>query len=137
MATFSGKVVGGNLRLRENPSTTAEPLLWIPDNTNVTVETFTGNGSQDWFKTTYDGQPGYVMARWIAIVSGGTGGSVSTQSGPLNIRALPSTSAAISFTLARGSSLRILDLYSVSGWYRIGCSVGSGWGSSYYIAVQV
>lgn len=129
MATYSGKVTGGTLKLRSSASTSSTQLATIPDATSLSVTTIPND--QEWFSTTYQSTSGYVMARWIAITSGGKAGVVSTTSGSLNIRARPSTDASVSFTLAKGASLRILE--SITGWYRIGCSSGTGWASSDYV----
>ena len=136
MATFSGKVTGGTLAFRSSPGgSTISGKSPIPNNTSLNVSTFSGTGSNEWFTTSYSGSSGYVMSRWIAITSGGVNtGTVTTASGSLNIRATPSGSGTISFTVARGSTVQILS-GPTSGFYRIGCSQGTGWASSDFLTV--
>ena len=135
MASFNGKVTGGSLAFRANPPAGTN-YGNIPNNTNLTVNTLASSdpyysARHEWFKTTYNGKTGYVMARWIAITTGGTAATVTTSSGSLNIRKNP-PNGDVSFTVPKGASIRILE-GPVSNFYRIGCSSGTGWGSCDYI----
>lgn len=58
---YQAKVVGGRLSLREQPSSNAERLCWIPDGeiVNVTDEAL------DWAKTAYNGYTGWVMKQYL------------------------------------------------------------------------
>ena len=67
MATFSAKVVGGRLNLRASCSTSASSLIQIPDKTAINVETVSGHN--DWFKTSYGGYTGYVVAKYVQITA--------------------------------------------------------------------
>lgn len=131
MATYTGKVRGGSLNMRQTCSTSATRLASIPNDTNLSVQTV--SGQNDWFQTTYSGQTGYVAAQYIAVTSGVGTCTVTTQSGPLNIRKTPSTSATAIYTAAKGSTLYLLDTTSVSGWYRVSGASGTGWASSTYL----
>lgn len=132
MATYSGKVIGGSLNLRQSASTTATILAPIPNSTSLSVGTYS---VRDWFSTSYSGKPGYVMARYIAVTSGGQTGTITTESGPLNIRQTPSANGTILYTAAKGSTLRVLDSTSISGWYQVSGSNGTGWASSQYVTI--
>ncbi len=136
MATFNGNVYGGSLNLRATPSTGGTALASIPNGTALAVSTFTGTGSTEWFSTSYGGQSGYVMAKFINIPSGGQTGQVTTASGSLNIRATPNSGATILYTAPQYSYLRVLDTTSVSGWYRVCGSGGTGWAVSTYITIS-
>ena len=133
MATFNGRVTGGGLNLRTSPSTGASSPIQIPNNTALTVGTLSGN--QEWFSTSYQGYSGYVMAQFVAITADGGTCTVTTSYDPLNIRKTASTSAAIVYTAAKGSTLRLLGYTSVSGWYRVSNASGTGWGSSTYLNI--
>ena len=136
MANFSGKVTGGTLAFRSSPGGNAiSGKSPIPNNTSLNVSTFSGTGSNEWFTTSYSGSTGYVMSRWIAITSGGVNtATISTASGPLNIRATPSSGGSVSFTVAKGATVQILQ-GPTSGFYRIGCSQGTGWGSAEFLTI--
>lgn len=133
MANFNGYVRGGSLNLRETCNKSSERLASIPNGTNLTVNT--DGATNAWFKTTYNGTTGYVMAEFIAITSGVPLCTVTTESGSLNIRQTPSTSAEKIYSAAKGSSLYLLDHSSVAGWYRVSSSSGTGWGSASYLTI--
>ena len=135
MASFSGKVYGGTLAHRINPPNGTNQGS-IPDNYSLAVYTLAANDPyyssyrNEWFTTTYNGKNGYVMAKWIAITAGGATGTITTATDPLNIRESPSSSAAVIYTTAKGSVVRVLDTTAQSGFYRVSCSKGTGWGSN-------
>ena len=131
MSSFSGIVRGGSLNLRQSTSKSSTILASIPNGTALTVETVSGHN--DWFKTTYNGNTGYVVAQYIAAISGDTC-VVATSSGSLNIRKTPVSGTNVLFTAAKGSTLYLLDSTSVSGWYRVSNSSGTGWAVSSYLS---
>lgn len=133
MASFNGKVIDGRLNLRSTCSTSSSSPIQIPNGTSIVVETVSGQHA--WFATSYGGHDGYVVAEFVAISSDGGTCTVSTSSGSLNIRKTPSTSAAVLFTAAKNSTLRLLDIDSVNGWFRVSSSEGTGWASSDYLTI--
>lgn len=133
MASFNGKVIDGRLNLRSTCSTSSSSPIQIPNGTSIVVETVSGQHA--WFATSYGGHDGYVVAEFVAISSDGGTCTVSTSSGSLNIRKTPSTSAAVLFTAAKNSTLRLLDIDSVNGWFRVSSSEGTGWASSDYLII--
>lgn len=133
MASFNGKVIEGGLNLRSSCSTSSSSPIQIPNNTSIVVETVSGQHA--WFATSYGGYDGYVVAEFVAISNDGGTCTVSTSSGPLNIRKTPSSSATVLFTAAKGVTLRLLDTTSVNGWYRVSNSEGTGWASSDYLTI--
>ena len=134
MASFTGKVVGGSLNLRSSCSTGSSALASIPDNTTLTVNTV--SGQNDWFQTSFESTSGYVVAQYIAVTSGTGTCTVTIASGSLNIRKTPSTSDTVIYTAAKGATLSLLDASSVTGWFRVSSSSGTGWGSSDYLTAD-
>lgn len=134
MASFSGTVQGGSLNLRQSCNTSSTKLASIPNGTSLTVSTVSGHN--DWFQTSYSGQTGCVLAQYIAVTSGVSTCTVTTTSGSLNIRQTPSTSATVLYTAAQNSTLYVLDTSTVSGWYRVSSSSGTGWGSAPYLTIS-
>ena len=134
MAIFVGNVRDSQLSLRASTSTNSTRYLFIPVNTSLTLETVTG--ANDWFKTTYNGYTGYVVARYIAITNDGGTAKVTTASGSLNVRVLPNGNAERISQAPQYSILRLLDYTSVSGWYRVSSSAGTGWAMSQYLTIQ-
>lgn len=126
-----GKVTGGNLYLRNSPSSSGASILLIPNNSDLVVW---DSGSDGWFSTEYNNNWGYVMSRYVAITKDGGTCKVNTVSGSLNVRQTPSTSATVIYTAAKNSILRLLDSSSVSGWYRVANGSGSGWAQSSYLS---
>lgn len=123
-----GKVIGGSLRMRSSTSTSGAIVTSIPDGSTVEVSLC---GNQQWFRAVYASYSGYVMSQYIHVTGGSTNATITTNTDPLNIRALPATSSSILFTAPKGMSVKILE--SASGFYRISCSLGTGWGSTQYI----
>ena len=133
MAIYNGKVRGGSLNLRQTASTSATVLASIPNNTSLVLETV--NGQNAWFKTSYNGENGYVVAQYIAITSGVDTCTVTTASGSLNIRKTPSSGASVIYTAARNSLLYLLDSTSITDWYRVSSSSGTGWAMSSFLTI--
>ena len=57
MLTNYGLVIGGTLNLREQPSTTANRLALIPNETTLAVT----DHNDDWYATTFGSLSGHVM----------------------------------------------------------------------------
>lgn len=66
VATRSCTVTGGGLNLRQAPSTSANTLIQIPNNTSVTAQTH----NDIWSSTTYSGYSGFVMSQYLTENSG-------------------------------------------------------------------
>lgn len=129
MARFNGNVRGGSLALRQSASTGASRIDTIPNNTALQLDTCSAH---DWFYTEYNGQPGYVLAQYIAITNDG-GTCTVNSSGRLNIRKTPSSGASSIYQAEAGSQLRLLDNTTISGWWRVSSSEGTGWAVSSYL----
>lgn len=133
MARFNGNVRGGSLALRQSASTGSSRLTSIPNGTALQLDTCSAH---DWFYTTYNGQSGYVVAQYIAITNDG-GTCTVDNSGRLNIRKTPSSSATSIYQAAAGTQLRLLDNTTVSGWWRVSSSEGTGWAVSSYLELGI
>ena len=133
MATFNGYVRGGALNLRASCSTGATKLVSIPDGTALQVSTV--DGQNEWFATSYAGYSGFVVAEFVAITEDGGTCQVTTVSGGLNVRKKPVSGATRIFLAPQNSILRLLDYTSVSGWYRVSDSNGTGWAQSQFLTI--
>lgn len=133
MATFNGYVRGGALNLRASCSTSATKLASIPDGTALQVSTV--DGQNEWFATSYAGYSGFVVAEFVAITEDGGTCQVTTVSGGLNVRKKPVSGATRIFLAPQNSILRLLDYTSVSGWYRVSDSNGTGWAQSQFLTI--
>lgn len=90
--TRTGIVIGGQLNLREQPTTQSKSLALIHDGTRVTVSDY----DAQWYSAQYNGFDGYVMKQFVqlmpALPDAWAYGKVTAD--PLNVRRRPSTSAA-------------------------------------------
>ena len=74
-------IASGGLNLRENPSTSAEVLLTIPQGVTVNVI----EEKQEWYKVTYRGSAGWVYAEYLSLLTGYVDGSRSADSGVIDL----------------------------------------------------
>ena len=133
MAAFNGKVIDGDLNLRKTASSSATILIKIPENTSLTL--IEESGKPAWFKTTYNGKTGYVMAEFIAITNDGGTCRVTTASGDLNVRKTPASGATVLYKATRNSTIRLLDCTTDPDWCRVSCSKGTGWAKSEFLTI--
>lgn len=125
---INGVLNRGVLNLRQLTNTNSTSLALIDDGTELDL-TLTSNN--EWFRTTYNNQTGYVQAVNIAITEGYPLYRVNVNSGTLNIRKAPNTSADAVFTAAKGRGLYVLK--SSGDWYFVSCNIGTGWASKAYL----
>ena len=134
MATYHGRVqingslTRGVLRLRQAMDTKSKVLAEMPDGTELDVTLTSG---KTWFKTTYNGQTGYVRAVDIAITEGYPLYRVNVSKGTLNIRSVPKTGDNVVFTAAKDRGLYVLE--TSGDWYLFSCNIGTGWASKTYL----
>ena len=134
MATYHGRVqingslTRGVLRLRQAMDTKSKVLAEMPDGTELDVTLTSG---KTWFKTTYNGQTGYVRAVDIAITEGYPLYRVNVSKGTLNIRSVPKTGDNVVFTAAKDRGLYVLE--TSGDWYLVSCNIGTGWASKTYL----
>lgn len=72
--TYQAKVIGGALNLRKDKSTTSERITQIPDGSTVTVT----EELPEWCLVEYQGQTGYVMAKYLAEIKKENGSETIT-----------------------------------------------------------
>lgn len=93
MATYNGQVTGGALNLRASASTSSTRLTQIPNRTNIVVSDYGGNAS--WYCTTYNNYSGFVLKKYVNILSSVATRTCFVTGGSLALRESPSTSATI------------------------------------------
>lgn len=81
----NGIVLGGSLRCRKSPTTSAD--VW-GSFSNGTVLTVTNSSDDEWFQTTWNGSVGYVMKSFVAVA----GDTVQVNATNVNVRNNPGTS---------------------------------------------
>lgn len=117
-ATLSSKAgavttVSGSLNVRASASTGAAVSATLRKGSYITLISRSGS----WWKVEYGkGQFGYCHADYITIVQG-TPVTVTTNSGPLNVRSGAGTSYARVASLVKGET--VLRLTTSGGWSRI------------------
>jgi N-acetylmuramoyl-L-alanine amidase len=73
-----GKITAsGGLNLRENPSSTGKILLTIPEGTDIAISAH----NDQWYKTTYQAQSGWISANYVKIISSSNITSTDPNSG--------------------------------------------------------
>ncbi|MBR1607205.1 MAG: SH3 domain-containing protein, partial [Clostridia bacterium] len=140
---------GGSLNLRQTPATNGKVLDRIPNGTAIAAEAVDGK----WYRVTYNGQTGYVMAKYLQVSNTATGSTaggataaapvspvvtvtvnelqygefryatVRTSSGSLNVRKGPGT------TYARVSEIK-------NGTQIVISSIEGEWCAMYYGDIQ-
>lgn len=119
--SFNAKVVNGALNMRKSCSTSATRVVQIPNNSNITVEPTSNNA---WFAATYGSHTGYVMAKYVQVLSGLGTCTVATAH---TAKQTPSTSGSSAFDASAGMQLVIVDNTSNASWYRVSGVEGTGW----------
>lgn len=137
---------GGSLNLRQTPAANGKVLDRIPNGTALSAEAVDGK----WYKVSFNGQTGYVMAKYLQLSGGSTTGgttvatpvnpvtsvtvnelqygefryaTVTTSSGSLNVRKGPGT------TYSRVSEIK-------SGTQIVISSIEGEWCAMYYGDIQ-
>ncbi len=151
-AAKTAVVTGGGLNLRASQSTSSRLLVQIPDKTRITLIEY----GSTWSKTSYSGQTGWVMSKYLTIIDddetdppsdstdqptdtppSGSTGSTGAQTavvigGTLNMRTSGSTSANIVMRLANGTTVTVLS--REANWCRIQYSGMTGFVMTKYLA---
>ena len=108
----------GSLNLRQTPSSSAKVLRTIPQNETISIL----EKGASWCKTVYGGDTGYVMTQFLTFTSAasptpspqpvqpsGMSARVTTQSGSLNLRQAPNTSAKVLRTIPRNDMVSVQE----------------------------
>ena len=67
---FPGQVKGGQLRMRQSPSTSGTFIQWIPNETRIDCYTFTVSGYKECIKAMSNGSDCYDMSRYLQALDG-------------------------------------------------------------------
>ncbi len=136
MTAFSGTAVTTTtLNVRSGPGTSYNKIGSLGTGAKVTL---VGKFSAlNWYKISYNGGYGYVSGSYLKNITAsgsGTGTNyiatgITTDN--LNVRSGRGTSYGKLGVLARGTSIKIVDL--VSGWYKIIYGSGYGYVSATYV----
>lgn len=136
---------GGSLNLRKTASSGAKVLDRIPNNTLLTI---LDKGSK-WCKTSYDGQTGYVMTKYLKFTSTApeeskppvtepeddttytTAEVYCKNGGKLNLRKGPGTGYSVVYQIPTGKTVTVLD--KGSKWTKIEYGKYTGYVSNDYL----
>lgn len=143
-AAETGIVTGDALRIRREPSTSAEALAQLSSGTQVQILEDLG----DWYKITWGSYTGYVSADYInrSATSSSTPaapapfaqaavGQIGTVTGTgVNFRAEPSTSAQVYSILDQGAQLTITGV--IEGWCQMEKDGQEGFVNADYVSVN-
>lgn len=116
MLTNYGLVVGGTLNLREQPSTAANRLALIPNETTLAIT----DHNDDWYATTYGSLSGYVMKQYVQSLNQTTDISLNgtVTGGGLNLRQKASSSTDRLILIPNQTELEVVDYDANGDWYR-------------------
>ena len=116
MPTKYGLVIGGTLNLREQPSTAANRLTLIPNETTLAVT----DHNDDWYATTFGSLSGYVLKQYVQSLNQTTdivlNGTVT--GGGLNLRKKASASTDRLALIPNQTELEVVDYDANGDWYR-------------------
>ena len=116
MPTKYGLVIGGALNLREQPSTSANRLALIPNETTLAIT----DHNDDWYATTYGSLSGYVMKQYVQSLNQTTDISLNgtVTGGGLNLRQKASSSTDRLILIPNQTELEVVDYDANGDWYR-------------------
>ena len=121
----NGIVLGGSLRCRQNPSTSATIYGSFANGTVISVTSY----NSGWYQTTWTtGSTGYVMKDFVAIV----GDTVQVTKNNVNVRSGAGTSYGLLYQLSSPTTATVKGMSS--GWVKIKpASYSEGWMSASYL----
>lgn len=129
------------LNLRASGTTSAAVSAVLPAGTSVTIVSGpVSAGGYSWYQVTTAAGSGYVAGEYLAAPTTGAfavGQGVVVATDALNLRAAPTTSAAVDFVLLTGDWGSVAaGPVSADGhtWYQIATSAGTGWVAGEYLA---
>ena len=133
--------------MRTSASTSASVITTIPKGTSVEVVDKSNN---DWYKVSYNGQTGYASSKYITLDNNNSSDNDSNNApvappatsaekgvttANLNMRTSASTSASIITTIAKGSTVEIVDK-STPNWYKVKYNGQTGYVSREYVSIN-
>ena len=109
-----GATTGSSLRLRSQPSTSADTITYLDKGVAVgIIEKLSG-----WYKVAYEGDVGYVSADYIVVDQDNVFSTYGiTNADDVNARSAPSTSASILFSIKEDYTVSVIGF--ANGWYKI------------------
>lgn len=129
--------VSTSLNLRQQASTDSTVLASLPRGESVVV---TQRGAS-WSAVRYGSLHGYVMTQYLRFPQDEESGElaigyavVSTASGSLNLRKLPSLGSGVLMQIGRGQRVSILQ--ELDGWHKIAYAGINGYVMSRYLAME-
>jgi len=102
------------VNLRAEPSTEAASITLVNSGTNVDVLIHNPAG---WSKVTVGGSTGFIRSDFLKFTIGGSAATFSTTAG-VNVRSSASTASNVVTTVARGTSIEVLE-HDPAGWSRV------------------
>lgn len=145
VTTFSAQVYGDDVRVRDYPSTSGNPVGYPLNGQVVSCSTFTGIGSNEqrhaWLWCDYPANGGFIYARYINSYTHSYEANAARITGVgVNLRVLPSTSAEIIGTVGKSdyddpivNNVCVIDSNTYSDWTRVVTTIGTGWISAQYV----
>lgn len=134
MPTKYGLVIGGALNLREQPSTAANRLALIPNETTLAIT----DHNDDWYATAYGSLSGYVMKQYVQSLNQTTdivlNGTVT--GGGLNLRQKASTSTDRLILIPNQTELEVVDYDANGDWYRTNYGGYAGYVMKQYVEIS-
>ena len=121
----NGIVLGGSLRCRQNPSTSAPYYGSFSTGTVLTVSSY----NSGWYQTTWtNGSTGYVMKEFVAV----SGDTVKVTGSNVNVRSGAGTGYSSLYQLSSPTTATVQDM--TTGWVKIKpASYNAGWMSASYL----
>ncbi|MDB4950008.1 MAG: peptidoglycan-binding domain 1 protein [Gemmatimonadetes bacterium] len=128
-------ITASSLNVRATPSTDAAVLAQLAR--DATVEKVGASPDGEWFQVrTPAGTSGWIAAKYAvesaAPAAPPAPATLSINADRLNVRATPSTGAAVLAQLARGATVQKLDASPDGQWFQVSAAGVTGWISAQY-----
>lgn len=126
-----GVVTGSGVRMRSGSSTESSILRAMEKGAVVELTAEEG----DWYKASYDGDSGYISARYVTRYDSASGlsGAGRVTADVLNIRSAPGSGSSAVGSVQYGSIVTVTGIDS--GWYAVSYNGVSGYVSSRYVVL--
>lgn len=124
---------GISLNMRSGPGTNYDMIDSIPFGATLKI-TAEENG---WYKTSYEGNEGYVSSDYITLIETEpepSTGTLNTDGASLNLRSGPGTNFDKLTTIPADAVLTITD--NEDGWYKVSYGGAAGYVSSDYVVLS-
>ena len=124
-----GTVTGDVLRLRSEPSTSAEIVGYAYEGEKVAVL----EAADGWYSVYYDGLSGYMSAEFLSVaaVDNIDLGTAYIDGTTVRMRAQPNTDSSIMAVYNTGDELKVIGINN--GWYKVVTTAGTGYVKGDYV----